>query len=79
MLAFSRQMADARKDWLQQYNKDLCIDHTIKHMSFHDFIYKELIHFSIADNHRSIPSVVDGLKPGQRKILFSCFKRLHAG
>ena len=24
---------------------------------------------------RSIPSVVDGLKPGQRKILFACFKR----
>jgi len=34
-----------------------------------------LIHFSIADNLRSIPSVVDGLKPGQRKILFACFKR----
>lgn len=24
---------------------------------------------------RSIPSMVDGLKPGQRKIIFSCFKR----
>jgi hypothetical protein len=24
---------------------------------------------------RSIPSVVDGLKPSQRKVLFSCFKR----
>jgi DNA topoisomerase II len=24
---------------------------------------------------RSIPSIVDGLKPGQRKILFACFKR----
>tara|TARA_B100000787_G_C16109917_1_gene257601 strand:- start:301 stop:495 length:195 start_codon:yes stop_codon:yes gene_type:complete len=24
---------------------------------------------------RSIPSAVDGLKPGQRKILFACFKR----
>jgi len=29
----------------------------------------------MADNVRSIPSVVDGLKPGHRKILFSCFKR----
>lgn len=36
------------------------------------------IHLSqkaMADNIRSIPSVVDGLKPGQRKIMFSCFKR----
>lgn len=39
------------------------------------FINKELILFSMADNVRSIPSVVDGLKPGHRKILFSCFKR----
>jgi DNA topoisomerase-2 len=29
----------------------------------------------MADNARSIPSVMDGLKPGQRKILFACFKR----
>ena len=31
--------------------------------------------FSIADCARSIPSLCDGLKPGQRKILFACFKR----
>ena len=36
---------------------------------------EQLIHFSNADNVRSIPSMVDGLKPGQRKILFACFKR----
>jgi DNA gyrase/topoisomerase IV subunit A len=29
----------------------------------------------MADNIRSIPSVADGLKPGQRKVLFGCFKR----
>ena len=45
-------------------------------MSYQDFIDKELIHFSIADNIRSIPNVVDGLKPGQRKIIFSLFKRV---
>ena len=51
------------------------MDHNVKRLSYEDFINKELIHFSIADNLRSIPSVVDGLKPGQRKILFACFKR----
>ena len=40
-----------------------------------DFINRELILFSMADNIRSIPSVVDGLKPGQRKVIWSCFKR----
>jgi DNA topoisomerase-2 len=35
----------------------------------------ELIHFSNADNLRSLPSVIDGFKPSQRKVLFGCFKR----
>lgn len=26
-------------------------------------------------NFRSIPSMVDGLKPGQRKVIFTCIKR----
>ncbi|KAJ6168239.1 hypothetical protein N7497_001082 [Penicillium chrysogenum] len=29
----------------------------------------------MADNQRSIPSVVDGLKPGQCKVLYTCFRR----
>ena len=29
----------------------------------------------MADNQRSIPSVMDGFKPSQRKVLFACFKR----
>ena len=33
------------------------------------------VNFSHADNARSIPSAVDGLKPSQRKLLFGCFKR----
>jgi hypothetical protein len=41
----------------------------------HTRTLQELILFSRADLERSIPSMVDGLKPGQRKILFCCFKR----
>jgi DNA topoisomerase II len=40
-----------------------------------DFINKELILYSMADNIRSIPSMVDGLKPGQRKVMYGSFKR----
>ena len=39
------------------------------------FVDNELVLFSHADNIRSIPSVVDGLKPSQRKVLYACFKR----
>ena len=51
------------------------VDHSKATLNYSDFINKELVLFSQADCERSIPSVVDGLKPGQRKILFSCFKR----
>ena len=51
------------------------LDHNMDEIPFSDFINKELILFSMADNIRSIPSVVDGLKPGQRKVIWGCFKR----
>ncbi len=51
------------------------LDHSITTIPITDFVNKELILFSMADNVRSIPSMIDGLKPGQRKVLFACFKR----
>ena len=51
------------------------MDHNVSELSISDFVNKELIHFAVADCVRSIPSVVDGLKPGQRKILFTCLNK----
>lgn len=51
------------------------LDQTQKLIKYSDFVNKELILFSVADLQRSIPSMVDGLKPGQRKILFCSFKK----
>jgi len=42
---------------------------------YKEFVDREFIHFSNEDNSRSIASMVDGLKPGQRKIIYACFKR----
>lgn len=53
----------------------LYLDHSVDRIPISDFINKELILYSMADNIRSIPSVIDGLKPGQRKVLFGSFKR----
>lgn len=74
-LAFSKKKADARKEWLRQFQPGTFLDMRIPEISYDDFINKELILFSMADNQRSIPSVVDGLKPGQRKVLYTCFRR----
>lgn len=76
-LAFGREKnsTNLRKDWLKEYNKDNTLDYTSKNVSIEEFVDKDLIHFSNTDNIRSIPSVVDGLKPSQRKILYCCFKK----
>ena len=75
LLAFDKKKADDRKEWLKTYDEDLNIDINNKRVTFSDFVNKELIHFSHSDNIRSIPDMTDGLKPSQRKILFSAFKR----
>lgn len=51
------------------------LDSKDKYIKYSDFVHKELIQFSMADLQRSIPSLMDGLKPGQRKVLFCGFKR----
>ncbi|KAI3338874.1 DNA topoisomerase [Ustulina deusta] len=74
-LAFSKKKADARKEWLGKFVPGTYLDHSTKQVSYDDFVNKELILFSMADNMRSIPSVIDGLKPGQRKVIYACLKR----
>lgn len=74
-LAFSKKKADDRKEWLRQYEPGTVLDPNLSLIPISDFINKELILFSLADNVRSIPNVLDGLKPGQRKVVFGSFKR----
>ena len=74
-LAFDKKKAEDRKFWLKSYDKNNIIEQTQKDVPFHEFIDKELIHFSDYDCKRSIPSIVDGLKPSLRKIIYSCLKR----
>ncbi len=71
-LAFDKSMATQRKQWLANVPEDAGL---VNVKNVHDFVHKELILHSLADNVRSIGHVMDGLKPSQRKILFACFKR----
>jgi DNA topoisomerase-2 len=75
-LAFHKKRSDDRKKWLAHYDPTKTVQANPEgHVGFSRFVHAELIHFSNADNIRSIPHLMDGLKPSQRKILFSCFKR----
>lgn len=87
VLAFSKEMIEARKQWLmnnmeqRKRRRELGLpdvylyEKGTKHVTYQDFVNKELVLFSNLDNERSIPSVMDGLKPGQRKVIFTCFLR----
>ncbi|KAJ7985019.1 hypothetical protein DPEC_G00360790 [Dallia pectoralis] len=86
-LAFSKKKIEERKEWLtnfmvdrrqrREHNlpEDYLYGQATKSLSYNEFVNKELVLFSNSDNERSIPCLVDGLKPGQRKVLFCCFKR----
>ena len=74
-LAFDKSLSHKRKTWLSGYSEKDFIDFGKKDITYNEFVNKELIHFSKADCKRSIPDIRDGLKPSQRKVMYSCFKR----
>jgi len=78
-LAFAKgkgkSMTDLRKEWLCNYDPSQTVDNNAKQVTFCDFINKRMKHFSTDDNYRSIPSMIDGLKPSYRKILFATLKK----
>ncbi|XP_047516652.1 DNA topoisomerase 2 isoform X2 [Pieris napi] len=86
-LAFSKKGADQRKEWLTSHMEEVKRRKEIglperylytketKTVTYSDFVNLELVLFSNGDNVRSIPSMIDGLKPGQRKVIFTCIKR----
>jgi DNA topoisomerase II len=75
-LAFAKDRVEDRKKWLEGYNENVIYEPgNDKMIPYSDFINKNFIHFSNYDNIRSIPSICDGLKPSQRKILYTVLKK----
>jgi DNA topoisomerase-2 len=74
-LAFRKERTNNRKTWMSNNLTAAPTDPNDEHITYEEFINKDLVMFSLATVRRAIPSVVDGLKPSQRKVLFSCFKR----
>lgn len=74
-LAFDKKLTNERKEWLNKYDPNIIIERNQKQITYDDFINKDLIHFSNYDNERSIPSICDGLKPSQRKVIYTVISR----
>lgn len=74
-MAFNPKRADDRKQWIGDCEEGTFVDHSAPTLSYNDFVKKELVLFAKYDVERMVPSLVDGLKPGQRKVLFGAFKK----
>ena len=75
-MAFNKKKAEERKNWLMNFDPNTPpLDLDVAKITYNKFINRELILFSMYDNQRSIPSICDGLKPSERKILYGCFKK----
>jgi len=74
-MAFNKKRADDRKEWLANYSREAYLDTSKPEMPYEEFVDRGLIHFSIYDNERSIPNLMDGLKISLRKILYAAFKK----
>ena len=80
VLAFDKKKADDRKMWLLESTakdpSELEVPYGyVKQLNITDFVHKDLVNFSLADLKRSIAHVADGLKPSQRKVMYSCFQK----
>ena len=74
-MAFNKKRADDRKEWLANYSREAFLDTSKPEIPYEEFVDRGLIHFSIYDNERSIPNLMDGLKISLRKILYAAFKK----
>lgn len=69
---FQNDNAAARRELLtSQFNPLSYVDYTARQVPLRDFINKEVLPYSNYSNERNIPSLIDGLKPVQRKALFT--------
>lgn len=80
-MIFRKDRVPDRKMWLEnnKVSPETYLDYSkvvkSKGVKYSQFLNKEYILFSVYDNARSIPHIMDGFKPSQRKVLFGCLKR----
>lgn len=76
---FGKTASNARKQALAQYNPDdtPCMDDNgpVTEIPICNFLRYDMIRFVSAACRRAIPSVMDGLKPSQRKIVYGLFQK----
>ena len=77
---FHKNFTDERKKWLEEYDPikssmSIPEEDAIVDLEMSNFLTHQVIKFSHNDCKRSIPSLFDGLKESQRKVLYAVKKR----
>ncbi|KAK6029554.1 hypothetical protein OSTOST_04336, partial [Ostertagia ostertagi] len=79
-LVFDKRRSDDRKEWITErlvaVNQESADDAPLTNdITYKEFVDNDLFRYSLLDLRRSIPSVVDGLKPSQRKVIHTLLRR----
>lgn len=78
---FNKDRSDDRKEWINatktlEYDAEVEQSNRLANgLNITEYINKDVAEFSRYNLEISIPSIMDGFKPSQRKILFTAFKK----
>jgi len=72
-MVFKPKLEEQRKKWILNIIKNPLdeLPYNVPEETIKNFIDHRLINYCNADNFRSIPSIYDGLKPSQRKVIYA--------
>lgn len=73
-LGFDKK-ADERKDWMSKYEPLEYFDKFSNAQTYESFFKNEFIEFLLENAQRSIPSMVDGFKTSQRKVMHTLIRK----
>jgi DNA topoisomerase-2 len=74
-LVFGQGREGDRREWIRQHRPDTYVEYKKEGLPIETFVDTEYQLFSVYTVMRSIPMLMDGLKPSQRKILYGSFMR----
>lgn len=76
---FGKDYADWRKNWITNPSVvTTTITRQQPEIPISDFLNTDMHEYSVYSLRRSIPSLMDGMKTSQRKILYACMKKFNS-